>query len=308
VRIVNLETSVTDNDEPCVDKRIHYRMNPANLPCLTAARIDCCTLANNHVLDWGHAGLLETLDVLRGAGIRTAGAGRTLAEAQAPAILDAGSDARVLVFGLATATSGVPSRWAARTDRPGVYRLENLSDATLRQVGDLLAGGKRPGDVVVASIHWGGNWGFAVPEEHIRFAHGLVAAGVDVVHGHSSHHVRPMEVFRGKLILYGCGDFLDDYEGISGHEQFRDDLVLMYFPTIDAATHTLIGLQMAPMRIRNFTLNRAAPEEIRWLSDTINRESRRFGVHVELHEGRLQLRPGVASAGKAFSTEAPRWA
>jgi len=48
---------------------------------------------------------------------------------------------------------------------------------------------------------------------------------VDIVHGHSSHHVKGIEVHRGKLILYGCGDFIDDYEGIKGYEAFRDDLV-----------------------------------------------------------------------------------
>jgi poly-gamma-glutamate synthesis protein (capsule biosynthesis protein) len=296
--IVNLETSVTTNDEPCVGKRIHYRMNPANLPCLVAGRIDCCTLANNHVLDWGRAGLLETLDVLRGAGIHTVGAGRTLAEAAAPAILPVGQG-RVLVFGMATHTSGVPSGWAARRDRPGVRYLADLSDAMLREVTDAVRSSKRPGDVVVVSIHWDGNWGFAVPNEHVRFAHGLVAAGVDVVHGHSSHHVRPIEVFRSKLILYGCGEFLDDYEGISGYEQFRDDLVLMYFPTIIAATGTIVDLRMVPMQIRNFKLQRAATADVRWLSDTINRESRRFGVHVDRREDCLQLRVSGVTPGAA---------
>lgn len=62
----------------------------------------------------------------------------------------------------------------------------------------------------LAPDHWGGNWGYAVPAAHVRFAHGLIRAGADIVHGHSSHHVRPFETFDGKLILYGCGDFLDD--------------------------------------------------------------------------------------------------
>jgi poly-gamma-glutamate capsule biosynthesis protein CapA/YwtB (metallophosphatase superfamily) len=54
-----------------------------------------------------------------------------------------------------------------------------------------------------------------------------------LVHGHSSHHPRPFEVYRRTSILYGCGDYLHDYEGISGYEPFRDDLTLMYFPRID---------------------------------------------------------------------------
>jgi poly-gamma-glutamate capsule biosynthesis protein CapA/YwtB (metallophosphatase superfamily) len=56
-----------------------------------------------------------------------------------------------------------------------------------------------------------------VDEDQVRFARRLIDGGVDVIHGHSSHDLRPVEVYRGRLILYGCGDCIDDYEGISGH-------------------------------------------------------------------------------------------
>lgn len=84
VRIVNLETAVTLDGEPWPGKGIHYRMNPANAPVLTAAGIDVCALANNHVLDWGYEGLEQTLETLSAAGIATAGAGKDLAAARAP--------------------------------------------------------------------------------------------------------------------------------------------------------------------------------------------------------------------------------
>jgi poly-gamma-glutamate synthesis protein (capsule biosynthesis protein) len=85
-RIVNLEVSITRSAEYWPGKGINYRMHPANVACLTAARIDVCALANNHVLDYGHAGLEETLATLAGAGVQTAGAGASLAAAQRPAI------------------------------------------------------------------------------------------------------------------------------------------------------------------------------------------------------------------------------
>lgn len=109
VRIVNLETSVTVSEDAAPRKGIHYRMHPANVACLGAARFDCCSLANNHVLDWGRKGLVETLDTLRGAGIRTAGAGRDEQEATAPAVLEVPGKGRVLVFAVCTQDSGVPS-------------------------------------------------------------------------------------------------------------------------------------------------------------------------------------------------------
>jgi poly-gamma-glutamate capsule biosynthesis protein CapA/YwtB (metallophosphatase superfamily) len=92
----------------------------------------------------------------------------------------------------------------------------DLSETTADEVVERLREVKRLGDVVVASIHWGSNWGYDVPAEHVGSARRLVDGGVDIVHGHSSHHPRPIEIYRGRLILYGCGDFIDDYEGISG--------------------------------------------------------------------------------------------
>jgi len=76
---------------------------------------------------------------------------------------------------------------------------------------------------VVASIHWGDNWGYEI-------AHNLIDhAGVDIIHGHSSHHAKGIEVWHGKPVIYGCGDFINDYEGIGGNEKYRSDLSLMYF-------------------------------------------------------------------------------
>ena len=63
--------------------------------------------------------------------------------------------------------------------------------------------GRRPGDIVVVSLHWGTNWGEQIPDEQVRFAHRLVDAGVDVVHGHSSHHPRAAERVGGGLVLLG---------------------------------------------------------------------------------------------------------
>jgi poly-gamma-glutamate synthesis protein (capsule biosynthesis protein) len=310
-RVVNLETSVTRSDDYWRGKGINYRMNPANVPCITAARIDCCVLANNHTLDYGHAGLLETIGTLQQAGVKVAGAGRNRSEARAPAVIDVSRRSRVLVFGFGSVTSGIPSSWAATDSQPGISLLEDLSDTTLDDVRETIRRVKRPRDIVVASIHWGGNWGYGVPEEHVRFAHGLIRAGADVVHGHSSHHVRPIEVFEGKLILYGCGDFLADYEGIPNEGVFRSDLALMYFPTVDPILGRLSDLLMTPMRVKNFKANRASVEEARWLRDTINRESRDFDVRVGLRHGcRLELlglpRPDSPTRRRE-RTGRPRW-
>lgn len=196
----------------------------------------------------------------------------------------------MIVFGFGAATSGITPSWAATTSRPGVNLLPDLSDRTVDRIRAMVAGVKRPRDVVIASIHWGSNWGFAVPDSHVRFAHGLVQAGVDVLHGHSSHHVRPVEVFEDRLILYGCGDLLNDYEGIGGCEEFRADLALLFFPSVDVSTGRLRALRITPMRMRSFRLGRASRPDAESLRDTLDRESRRFGAGFRLlDDDRLEL-------------------
>jgi poly-gamma-glutamate synthesis protein (capsule biosynthesis protein) len=289
-RIINLETSVTSSDTYWPGKGIHYRMHPHNVPCLTAARIDVCTLANNHVLDYGYAGLEETLRTLEAAAIQTVGAGLNRDQARRPAIVDLPGDRRVIVFSFGTETSGIPADWAATAERPGVDRLDDLSASTADDILDRVRLIKRHGDVVIASIHWGGNWGFDVPPSHVRFAHRLLDGEVDLVHGHSSHHPRPMEVYNHKLVLYGCGDFLNDYEGISGYEQFRAHLALMYFPAINSLTGELGELRMTPMQIRRLQVVHASQRDARWLRDVLTLASQPFDSEVELdQDSRLAL-------------------
>ncbi len=289
-RVVNLETSVTRSDD-YMPKGINYRVSPDNAECLAAAAIDCCVLANNHVLDWGRAGLSETLATLARLGIKTAGAGRNRDEAAAPALLDFRRKARVLVFSVAFPSSGVPLSWVAAGESPGVNVLGDLSLAGVASIAEQIACLRQPGDVMVVSIHWGANWGYEVSDAEQRFAHALIDhAGASIVHGHSSHHAKGIEVYRDRLIFYGCGDFLNDYEGIRGYEEYRGDLALMYFADVDAVSGDVVSLEIVPLQIRNFRLARPSSQDVEWLQQTLDRESRSFGARFALNEhGRLVL-------------------
>ena len=285
LRMINLETSITRSEDYWKYKEIHYRMNPENIPCITAAKIDYCSLANNHVLNLGYSGLIETLETLKKVNVKSSGAGRNLTEAETPAVMEVRGKGRVIVFSFGSVTSGIPLSWAATEDKPGVNLLKDMSDKTVRHIKEKVQEVKQQGDIVVISIHWGGNWGYEIPREQTEFAHMLIEdAGVDVIHGHSSHHVKGIEVYRDKPIIYGCGDFLDDYEGISGYEDFRDDLGLMYFVSMEPLTRNLVYLRMTPTQIKHFKVNRASRGDALWLRDTLNREGKNFGTRVELNE------------------------
>jgi poly-gamma-glutamate capsule biosynthesis protein CapA/YwtB (metallophosphatase superfamily) len=280
-RIVNLETSITTSATP-EPKGINYRMHPGNVGCIAAAGIDCCVLANNHVADWGLAGVVDTLATLEGAGVATAGAGRDARQASIPAVLGTDGGPRVLVFAFASPTSGVPTHWAAGPGRPGVNFLPDLGARSAARIADQIASRAQPGDLVLVSLHWGPNWGHEIPAEWRRFAHALVAeAAVHVVHGHSSHHPKAVEVHAGQPILYGCGDFINDYEGIGGYEAFRSELVLGYFLDLDDATGALARLEAVPFRLRRLRLERATRPDVAWLAANLGRQCRPLGVTLE---------------------------
>jgi len=283
-RIINLETSITQQGAPWKNKYIHYRMHPRNVACLATAKIDITVLANNHVLDWGYGGLEETLSTLAQAGIKSAGSGRDIRAASQPAIIELKDKGRVIVSAWAHASSGVPPRWAATSNRPGVNRLDNLDADAVQHISNSINTVKQAGDIAVVSIHWGGNWGYDIPAWQLEFAHRLIdTASVDVVHGHSSHHVKGIEVYRGKLIIYGSGDLLNDYEGIGGHEEYRADLSLMYFPSVEPSTGKLVQLKMMPTQIRHLRINSADKNDALWLKDMLNREGRELGTRVRLN-------------------------
>lgn len=294
VRVLNLETSVTRSRDFAPGKSVHYRMNPANLPALAVARPDVCVLANNHVLDFGVRGLAETLDALAGAGLDQAGAGRDEDEAWRPAVVPIPGGGRVLVFAAGTPSSGVPGGWAAGPGRAGVAFLPAPTPESAARIVHRVRQARRPGDLVVVSVHWGTNWGYEVEEDQIAFAHALVDGGVDLVHGHSSHHPRPVELYRDRLVLYGCGDVVDDYEGITGYEEYRDDLRLLYFATVEPGSGRLLELRAAPMRAVRMRLRHASREDRAWLGSTLDRISREFGVRAgPAPGGALALAPAA---------------
>ena len=288
VRLVNLETTITADGEFAAGKPVCYRMHPDNVPALSAFRPDVCALANNHVLDFGRSGMTDTLAALTRAGIGFTGAGADLTAARRPAVVDVDDDHRVLIASIGLTSAGVFESWAAHRDRSGVWLVHAPShrDAVSDVMAEISAH-KRDGDVVIVSVHWGSNWGYGIEHSQVAFAHRLIDAGVDIVHGHSSHHPRPIEIYRGRPILYGCGDVIDDYEGIGGHEAFRGDLRLLYVASVAADRGDLVALQLIPLRVRQMRLQRAARSEADWLRTTVEHTSRRFGTRLRSVPGDL---------------------
>eukprot|EP01013_Petalomonas_cantuscygni_P025554 TRINITY_DN47555_c0_g1_i1.p1 TRINITY_DN47555_c0_g1~~TRINITY_DN47555_c0_g1_i1.p1 ORF type:complete len:402 (+),score=42.30 TRINITY_DN47555_c0_g1_i1:220-1425(+) len=310
--IINLETAITRAETWDRNKGIHYRMSPENAAIvLPAGRVSCVVLANNHAGDWGlDTGLAETLSVLERLRLPVAGAGQNAAEASRPA--QTGQGGRVLVFGLAGMDAGTPYQWAATHARPGVaYTEDGFGAADVAALKKRVAAVKRAGDVAVLSVHWGSNWDLGVSTRHREFARRVVTeCDIDLVHGHSSHHIRPVEVVAGRLVLYGCGDFVSDYEGIDfaqqGHadDAYRPGLGALWLPSLDEATGQLLRLRVVPLRNRRLSEERytdATHPDILWVQRMLSRSLGRDERSGETAAGGLVVSTRVVDTDAGVS-------
>jgi poly-gamma-glutamate capsule biosynthesis protein CapA/YwtB (metallophosphatase superfamily) len=245
--VCNLECVISDKGEPWsgTPKAFYFRSDAKNVESLTAAGIGLVSLANNHTLDFGEEALADMLGILEENGIRFAGAGGNEAEARRPAIIDAGG------FGISffSLTDNEPE-WRATEGEAGTFYLPIDADSLeargfFRDVED--AG--KSSELVVVSVHWGPNWGYSVPDGHIRFAHALVDRGAGLVVGHSPHVFRGIEIYRDRPILYSAGDFIDDY---AVDEEERNDESFVFEADIDRKSGRVIGLKLYPTLIRDF--------------------------------------------------------
>ncbi|KXL43079.1 hypothetical protein M433DRAFT_5962 [Acidomyces richmondensis BFW] len=293
LNLINLETSATTHSIKWPDKVFNYRMHPANVSALQAANIHYAGLANNHTLDFGEPGLLETIRTIRSARIAFAGAGETHEESVRPAVLQlprsGGGTYDIHVW----AASDHPHDWA----KISTFHLFDYSRSAYEHFKQVItAPSSKHAALKIISVHWGPNYSWHPSEEIIDLAHYFIdECGIDIVHGHSSHHCQGVEIYKGKLIIYGSGDFIDDY---AVNKIYRNDLGGIWM--VHAAENgeggglRLKRLELYPTRIENFLVRRLEGKErdSEWLRRKIKSLSKEFDTEWEVEadgEGRLIL-------------------
>jgi poly-gamma-glutamate capsule biosynthesis protein CapA/YwtB (metallophosphatase superfamily) len=273
--VANLECCISDRGQRWPGKTYYFRADPDfAVPALRAAGVSVASLANNHTLDFGTTALADTRSHLADAGVVAVGAGRDRPAAVEPAVGAAG--------GLTVATVAFTDQWpayAASEASAGTAHapLDPAVPSTRRLVGEALdrARGGNP-DLVVASLHWGPNWETEPDATQEAFARWLIDRGADVVHGHSAHVLQGVEVYRGRPILYDCGDFVDDYvhkEGLQNKHSALFELVVR--------DGRLDRLRLVPVEIEREAVHPAGAEAAAWLRETMDERSSAFGTTVE---------------------------
>jgi len=280
LRIINLECAITAYRRPWsrTPKVFHFRADPLAVEVLEAARVDVCSLANNHTLDFEEQGLLDTLKHLEAAGIRYAGAGRNLEEAARPVLLEGG-------VALVAFTDNEPP-FAAGPDRPGTsYLPVSTEPEVLRRVEEAIGAAREAGArTVVFSNHWGPNMVLRPPQIFRRFARAVVDRGADVYYGHSAHVFQGVEVYRGKPILYDTGDFIDDY---AVDPDLRNDRSFLF--RLSTEDGELGRLELFPVVLPYARVELARGEERGEILDLMQNLSAEMGTTFDRREDRLVL-------------------
>jgi poly-gamma-glutamate capsule biosynthesis protein CapA/YwtB (metallophosphatase superfamily) len=286
LRIINLECAITEHRQPWsrTPKVFHFRADPVAVEVLRVARIDACSLANNHTLDFEERGLLDTLAYLEAADIRYAGAGRDREEATRPAFLEVPP----IRVALVAFTDNEPP-FAAGPDKPGTnYLPVSTEPAVLRRVEETIAAAREAGaETVVFSNHWGPNMVRRPPDAFRRFARAVVDLGADVYYGHSAHVFQGVEVYRGKPILYDTGDFIDDY---AVDPDLRNDRSLLFGVSVEGGE--LRRLELFPVVLPYARAVLAEGAEREAILDRMASLSGEMGTTFDRHEDRLVFEPG----------------
>ncbi|MDE3041267.1 MAG: CapA family protein [Nitrospirota bacterium] len=280
-RLINLECVISGRGREWQpdSKAFHFRAHPRAIDFLRAAKIDCVTLANNHVLDYGTDALVECLALLDQAGIKRTGAGSSLVEALTPAIVDLPQGR----LGVVSLTDNQPE-WEAGEKKPGThyiaYDAKGLVEPYRSRFAQVLKQIRSQADLVVVSAHVGPNWG--PPSAAMRMlAHRIIDLGVDLYWGHSNHTPQGIELYQGKAILYSAGDFLDDYAVDSAE---RNDLSFLFLLELERGRIARIFLH--PVCIEDLYVRLAKDIEVEFLSRTMQAKCKAFGTTMEV-EGQV---------------------
>ncbi len=281
--VLNLECCISEGGRrwPDPQKPFFFRAPPQAAEALRSLGVDCVTLANNHALDYGAEALLDTFHHLDEVGIAWVGAGPDRDRARSPVVLNH-NDLRLGVVGV----TDHPAAFAATGKRPGVAYADLRNEGPGWVTGTIRA---VDADVVLVTPHWGPNM-VRRPVPHVRRAAAeLVAAGADLVAGHSAH------VFQGVegRVLFDLGEFVDDY---AVDERLRNDLALFFLVSVDAGGPTRI--EAVPLALEVGHTRLADRAERAWIGDRFTAACAEHGTEVRWEGDRLVIDPIMVATAR----------
>lgn len=262
--IGNLETSITMKAGKWPNKQFNFRSDPANVWAMERAGIDVLSLANNHILDYGYAGLIDTMNLLDQSLVKYVGAGRNKSEAIKGEIIEKNG----LKIGILSFSRVVPDvKWYGTNKRAG---LVGAYDGHIPEVERRIKEMKEETDLVVLSIHWGVERSQYPRGSEQKLARRLIDSGADIIMGHHPHVIQGIEVYKGKPIFYSLGNFV-----FTGKKQPMIDTMI---GQINLIGKNIDSIEVIPFQIKNGRPIKIDDNYNKSSINTINKLSKSFNV------------------------------
>ncbi len=231
IAVGNLEAPFTKRGEK-MEKKFNFRVDPEYVKCLKRGGVDVVNLANNHIMDYGGIGLMDTMETLGNAGIRYFGAGENLYEAREPVIIEA-NGLKVAFIGF---SNTFPMEMNATKRKPGVvFGYPGYIKYDVKKA-------KENADFVVVSFHWGSEKSHRIKSYQKEYARLAVDSGADVVLGHHPHVLQGVETYRGKVIAYSLGNFVF---GANWTGDIKETMILFIRLGREGITHRIVPVDIA---------------------------------------------------------------
>ena len=273
ISLLNLETSIGSANIPIEDKEYVFQSKPESIVGLINASIDGVSIANNHSMDYGKEGFLETIINLEKNGIKYSGGGRTIEEALKPAIWDVNG----IKVGFLAFSRVIPQMsWYATDKTPGIasgydYYAESVA-ACVTQV-------KEQVDFLIVSTHWGKELAEHPQESDMKFAKLLIDNGADVIMGHHPHVLQGIEIYNNKPIIYSLGNFVFNSRG------FKSNSTMI--TNIEINKQGIIHMKIIPVEIKHGQPSIAEGHAKEEIIQRMNDLSRRWGTTIT-RDGEIQ--------------------
>lgn len=285
--IINLECAITSHEQLWhgAQKAFYFGAPPAAADIIKNCGVDLVSLANNHILDFDYAGLLDTLHYLKLNHVKYTGAGRNANEAYQPACLVV----KNTKFGM-TAFCDHQADFAALENSPGMAHLaHNDENKVLEQLhSSLVQMQTEKVDWPILSLHWGPNMVLRPSTQFVRIAHAAIDMGYKIIFGHSAHVFHGIEIYKGYPIIYAAGDLVDDYYVDT---EFKNDHQLLF--EINIQDNVLHHIKLYPVFIANCQTKPADHEQFAFIQQRMKLLCKEFGTTVHTHDNiSLIITPG----------------
>ncbi|WIF94061.1 CapA family protein [Caminicella sporogenes] len=235
--IVNLETSIGINGKPYPNKKYTFQAKPEALLGLLDAGIDGVSIANNHTLDYGIKGFMDTLKNLERLNIQYAGGGRNIEDAKKAVIWDI----KGIKIGFLAFSRVIPNvNWYAGKNKPGLL---GAYDCHADDVLNLVKTVKKDVDFLIVSIHWGKELKSYPQPSDIIFAKKLIDSGADCIMGHHPHVLQGIQFYKNRPIIYSLGNFIFS----SKSKQCRQSIIF----NLEICKDGIVDTNIIPISIKN---------------------------------------------------------